>query len=141
MSGGRGESGGEAGAGRRSAVSQARVGVVYLWLECLAGSGPADARAIGLHPAMIFEAPVEAGWRSPTGKNCSKVSKPEEPSNIPLRSLVSLVSSDELRGSLLQTFVVDPATSHHIIIGKGERVKMHHGSKIFVPHEALVGDL
>ena len=43
------------GAGRRAGVSRARAGVVYLWLERLRQSGPVAARALGLHPATIYE--------------------------------------------------------------------------------------
>jgi len=43
------------GDGRRTAVSQARGGVAYLWIEWLGRSGPPLARALGLHPATVYE--------------------------------------------------------------------------------------
>jgi hypothetical protein len=43
------------GAGRRARVSRARAGVAYLWLERLGQGGPIAARALGLHPATIYE--------------------------------------------------------------------------------------
>ena len=45
-----------AGSGRRAAVSRARAGVAYLWLEWLGHSGPAAARVLGLRPQTIYEA-------------------------------------------------------------------------------------
>jgi hypothetical protein len=37
------------GSGRRAAVSRARAGVAYLWLEGLGQSEPGAARALGVH--------------------------------------------------------------------------------------------
>lgn len=42
------------GGGRRAAVSQARAGVAYLWIECLGRSGPVLAPVLRLHPATIY---------------------------------------------------------------------------------------
>ena len=42
------------GGGRRAAVSQARAGVAYLWIEHLGHSGPRLARTVGLHTATIY---------------------------------------------------------------------------------------
>ena len=42
------------GSGRRAAVSRARAGVAYLWLEWLGQRGPAAARALGVHRATIY---------------------------------------------------------------------------------------
>lgn len=50
------------GGGRRAAVSQARAGIAYLWIECLGRSGPELARAMELHPATIY-ATAERGLR------------------------------------------------------------------------------
>lgn len=43
------------GGGRRAVVSRARAGVAYLWVEWLGRSGPPIARAVGVHPATIYE--------------------------------------------------------------------------------------
>ena len=42
------------GGGRRAAVTQARAGVAYLWIEHLGGSGPVLARTLALHTATIY---------------------------------------------------------------------------------------
>lgn len=44
------------GRGRRPAISQARAGIAYLWVECLGQSGRALAPMVGLHPAMVYKA-------------------------------------------------------------------------------------
>jgi len=45
------------GSGRRAAVSRARAGVAYLWLEWLGQSGPGAARA-------LVQASIEKGWKN-----------------------------------------------------------------------------
>lgn len=42
------------GGGRRAAVSQARAGVAYLWIEHLGRNGPVLARMVGIHTASIY---------------------------------------------------------------------------------------
>ena len=40
--------------GRRAAVSRARAGVAYLWLEWVGQSGPGAARALGVQRATLY---------------------------------------------------------------------------------------
>jgi REP element-mobilizing transposase RayT len=44
------------GRGRRPAVSQARAGIAYWWVERLGQSGRALAPVLGLHPAVVYKA-------------------------------------------------------------------------------------
>jgi len=44
------------GGSRRAAVSRARAGIAYLWVEWLGHSGVTIARAMGMHPVTIYEA-------------------------------------------------------------------------------------
>jgi hypothetical protein len=71
------------GRGRRAAVSRARAGVAYLWLEGLGQSGPGAARALGVHRATLSAVArrgrQEAAYRE---QLCAEV-KPEFPCNVP----------------------------------------------------------
>jgi hypothetical protein len=44
------------GRGRRPAVSQARAGIAYWWVERLGQSGRKLAPVLGLHPAVVYKA-------------------------------------------------------------------------------------
>ncbi len=44
------------GRGRRPAISQARAGIAYLWIEGLGQSGRTLAPMLGLHPAVVYKA-------------------------------------------------------------------------------------
>ena len=44
------------GRGRRPAISQARAGIAYSWVECLGQSGRALTPVLGLHPAVVYKA-------------------------------------------------------------------------------------
>ncbi len=44
------------GGGRRTAVSQARAGIAYLWVEHLGHPGRPLAPVLGVHPAVVYQA-------------------------------------------------------------------------------------
>jgi putative transposase len=52
------------GRGRRTAISQARAGIAYLWVECLGQSGRALAPLVGLHPAVVYKAARRGALRA-----------------------------------------------------------------------------
>lgn len=58
-----------AGGGRTPALTRARAGLAYLWVEALGGSGRALAPALGVHPSAIPKAArrgarAAAMWRT-----------------------------------------------------------------------------
>ncbi|HEV8715380.1 MAG TPA: transposase [Candidatus Binatia bacterium] len=71
------------GSGRRATVSRVRAGVAYLWLEWLGQSGPAAARALGVHPATIYEMAQRGRQEAAYWEQLCADAKPEFPGNVP----------------------------------------------------------
>ncbi len=71
------------GSGRRAAVSRARAGVAYLWLEWLGQSGPAAARALGVHRATIYAVARRGRQEAAYWEQLCTNVKSQFPSNVP----------------------------------------------------------
>ncbi len=71
------------GSGRRVAVSRARAGVAYLWVEGLGQSGPAAARTLGVHRATIYKVARRGRQEAVYWEQLCAEAKPEFPCNIP----------------------------------------------------------
>lgn len=71
------------GGGRRAVVSRARAGIAYLWLEWLGRSGPTIARAVGVHPATIYEVARRGRREATYWEQLGVDFKPSFPCNVP----------------------------------------------------------
>jgi REP element-mobilizing transposase RayT len=71
------------GRGRRAAVSRARAGVAYLWLEGLGQSGPGAVRALGVHRATLYAVARRGRQEAAYWEQLCAEAKPEFPCNVP----------------------------------------------------------
>ena len=71
------------GSGRRAAVSRARAGVAYLWLEWVGQSGPGAARALGVHRATICAVAGRGRQEAAYWEQLCAEAKPEFPCTVP----------------------------------------------------------
>src|SRR3989338_270634 len=53
---------------------------------------------------------------------------------------IGLISGDKLRGLPSQALAVNLSASHHIIVGKGDGVKMHKTSHVLIPSHAFLSN-
>ena len=59
---------------------------------------------------------------------------------LPTR-LIIFVSGRKLGGSLPESFVFHPPTTHHIAVCEGNRIEIHQLTKVFVPDEAFMSQV